>query len=119
MGTGIPDVIPGPFGASMLPGGNPTWLASGELSFVTIGGMSGPKGETSSWYFSHEYSVGCFGGFNGFQGTVVVFRADLRSSENSCPVAFSYCENEIEDPLVGPSRVWGEFDWEATIVVPF
>lgn len=107
VGTGIPDVMRGLFGTSMRGRGDLSCQPSGEGSFVSVGRLIGPNGETPSWAFSHELSVGAFGGFEGFHGTVVVFTIEVRCPEDFSPVVFCNCENETGDPLIGPFLVPG------------
>jgi hypothetical protein len=67
----------------------------------------GPKGETPSWTFSHSLSVGAFGGFDGFQGTTVVFTTESLISATISSPAFAELENDIGDLLIGPFLVPG------------
>jgi hypothetical protein len=105
--TGIPDVMRGLFGASMLRRGDLSCPPSGEGSFVSVGRLIGPKGDTPSCTFSHDFKVGASGGFDGFQGTVVVFTTEVCCAEDFSPVVFCNCENETGDPLIGPFLVPG------------
>ncbi len=67
----------------------------------------GPKGETPSWTFSHSLSVGTFGGFDGFQGTTVVFTTEFHFSATISSPVFGELENDMGDPLIGPFLVPG------------
>lgn len=67
----------------------------------------GPKGETLSWTFSHSLSVGVFGGFDGFQGTTVVFTTESRFSTTVSSPGFGELENDMGGPLIGPFLVPG------------
>lgn len=101
----------GLFGArastGMLRRGDLSWPPSGDGSFVSVESLIGPNGETVSWTLSHCFSVGAFGGFDGFQGTVVVFTDESFCSEGFAPLAVGNSENEAGDPLVGPFLVSG------------
>jgi hypothetical protein len=63
--------------------------------------------------------VGAFGGFDGFQGTVVVFTTESSCPEDFAPLAVGSWENEVGGPLKGPFLVPGYADCEAATVVPF
>jgi hypothetical protein len=119
--TGIFDIRPGLFGArvSMLRRGDLSWPPSGARSFVSVGRLMGPKGETPSWTFSHAFSVGASGGFEGFHGTVVVFTSESPFPADFSPLASGKLESEVRDPLIGPFLVPGYADWESATVAAF
>ncbi len=69
--------------------------------------MIGPNGETPSWTFSHAFNVGAFGGFDGFQGTVVVFTSESRGPDGFAPLTDGNKENDVGEGLIGPFLVSG------------
>ena len=75
------------------------------MDFESVGRLIGPKGETPSWTFSHAVSVGASGGFDGFQGTVVVFTSESRGPEDFAPLAVAKSENDVGEVLMGPFLV--------------
>lgn len=81
----------------------------------------GPNGETPSWTLSHDpsvgASVGAFGGFEGFQGTVVVFTAPAFGDLSA---TFGNRESDAEAFVGGPSLLALNLvdELDAAIVVP-
>jgi hypothetical protein len=62
----------------------------------------GPKGETPSWSFNHDPSLGALGGFAGFHGIVEVLRSELGCFEASLPDGV-FGNNDNAPLEVGPA----------------
>lgn len=89
-------------GIFMLRSGDLSWPPSGDFALSFVGRLIGPKGETA-WTFSHDPKVGALGGFEGFQGTDVVFTAEL--DDFSTEEDFGSNENDALLPPVAPLAV--------------
>jgi len=89
---------------SIFLNGDFSWPPSGEEDFSSVGSLMGPNGETPSWSLSHDPKLGALGGFEGFQGTDVVFIIEERGRGFSLAVVRGKREKEPWEERPG-SRV--------------